>query len=225
VVTGLTAGLAGPALPQLPVSLREDHLLPVGAVLPDVLPHQVEQSPGAQDTTPPADIAERQPRLKRDAEALDRRLPRIRCCHIANRTPNSLRDNTSQRYCCHMTPVVDQVTKHIGCPKPGDCPGFDIEIDPADTDAAMATFNEALYAHVDEHEKATGTHIRRQIARKRGNGFYRPKYGPAEDGSQTLCGEPATYGDMSYGETRHPAGIKYVTCVACKTIRAASRER
>lgn len=61
-------------------------------------------------------------------------------------------------------------------------------------------------------------HIRKRIARKRGNGFYRVQYGPSEDGSQTLCGAPAGQ-DMAWGETRYAKNLAYVTCDECKRLR------
>jgi hypothetical protein len=62
-------------------------------------------------------------------------------------------------------------------------------------------------------------HIRKRIARKRGDSFYRVKYSAAEDGSQTLCGAPAGM-DRSWAETRFPKHLAAVTCAACKQIRA-----
>ena len=43
---------------------------------------------------------------------------------------------------------------------------------------------DAQSAHYDTCRDAPAevTHIRRQIARKRGDGFYKVKYGPTEDG-------------------------------------------
>ena len=61
-------------------------------------------------------------------------------------------------------------------------------------------------------------HIRQRIARKQGNGFYLPKYGPSEDGSRTLCGAPAGQ-DMAWGETRYAKNLAYVTCDECKRLR------
>lgn len=61
-------------------------------------------------------------------------------------------------------------------------------------------------------------HIRQRTARKRGNGFYLPKYGPDENGSRTLCGAPAGQ-DMTWGETRYAKNLAYVTCDECKRLR------
>lgn len=66
--------------------------------------------------------------------------------------------------------------------------------------------------------KETTTHIRQRIARKRGNGFYRPQYGPSENGSRTLCGAPAGQ-DMAWDETRYAKNLAYVTCDECKRLR------
>lgn len=64
----------------------------------------------------------------------------------------------------------------------------------------------------------TPVHIRQRPARKRGNGFYRPQYGPSENGSRTLCGAPAGR-DMAWGETRYAKNLAYVTCDECKRLR------
>lgn len=61
-------------------------------------------------------------------------------------------------------------------------------------------------------------HIRQRIARKRGDSFYRPQYGPSENGSRTLCGAPAGR-DMAWGETRYAKNLAYVTCDECKRLR------
>ena len=61
-------------------------------------------------------------------------------------------------------------------------------------------------------------HIRQRIARKWGDGFYRPQYGPSENGSRTLCGAPAGP-DMAWGETRYAKNLAYVTCDECKRLR------
>ncbi len=65
-------------------------------------------------------------------------------------------------------------------------------------------------------------HIRRQIARKRGNSFYRVQYSASENGSQTLCGERPTDQDMNWGETRFVKNVAFVTCDACKTARGVA---
>lgn len=62
-------------------------------------------------------------------------------------------------------------------------------------------------------------HIRKRIARKRGDTFYRVKYSASENGSQTLCGAPAG-NDLAWGEARFPKHLARVTCDACKQIRA-----
>lgn len=62
-------------------------------------------------------------------------------------------------------------------------------------------------------------HIRTRIPFKRGNGFYRPTYGPNENGSRTLCGAEAGL-DYTWAEGRH-VGEKPV-CPECKTIRNAA---
>lgn len=63
------------------------------------------------------------------------------------------------------------------------------------------------------------THVRRRIARKRGNGFYRVQYGASENGSRTLCGAPSTDQDMAWGECRYAKNLAYVTCSECKRLR------
>lgn len=109
----------------------------------------------------------------------------------------------------------------IPCPL-GRCEGFDLDIDQAHLDdEAIGKLMNAQ----SEHSRSCGhvtpevTHIRKQIARKRGNGFYKVQYGPSENGSQTLCGAAPTMGDMSYGETRYPKGLSYVSCEKCKELR------
>lgn len=67
-------------------------------------------------------------------------------------------------------------------------------------------------------EPAPDVHIRQRIARKWGDGFYKVKYGPSENGSRTLCGAPAGQ-DMAWGETRYPKKLAYVTCDECKRLR------
>jgi hypothetical protein len=61
-------------------------------------------------------------------------------------------------------------------------------------------------------------HIRKRIARKWGNTFYKPQYGASENGSQTLCGAPSGM-DMSWAETRFAKHLAAVTCDTCKQIR------
>ncbi|MGA5820890.1 hypothetical protein ACPC54_23855 [Kitasatospora sp. NPDC094028] len=67
---------------------------------------------------------------------------------------------------------------------------------------------------------ASEVHIRRRIARKRGNTFYRVKYSASENGSQTLCGA-LTGNDRTWAETRFAKHLADVTCEACKQLRAA----
>lgn len=69
-------------------------------------------------------------------------------------------------------------------------------------------------------EAEVTVHIRQRIARKWGDSFYRPQYGPSENGSRTLCGAPAGQ-DMTWGETRYAKKLAYVTCDECKRLRQA----
>jgi hypothetical protein len=64
-------------------------------------------------------------------------------------------------------------------------------------------------------------HIRKRIARKRGDTFYRVKYSASENGSQTLCGAPAG-NDRTWAEARFPKHLSAVTCADCKRLRAES---
>ncbi|MGE7437543.1 hypothetical protein [Kitasatospora sp. NPDC001175] len=64
-------------------------------------------------------------------------------------------------------------------------------------------------------------HIRKRIARKRGNSFYRVKYSASENGSQTLCGAPAG-NDRTWAEARFAKHLAAVTCNACKQIRTTN---
>lgn len=71
-----------------------------------------------------------------------------------------------------------------------------------------------------EAAKSGPVHIRKRPARKRGNGFYLPKYSASENGSQTLCGAPAGF-DKTWAEARFPKHLADVTCDTCKQIRTA----
>lgn len=71
-----------------------------------------------------------------------------------------------------------------------------------------------------EAAKSGPVHIRRRIARKRGDSFYRVKYSASEDGSQTLCGAPSGL-DMTWAETRFAKHLAVVTCDTCKQMRTA----
>lgn len=62
-------------------------------------------------------------------------------------------------------------------------------------------------------------HIRTRIPRKRGNTFYRVKYGDAENGSRTLCGAEAGL-DFTWRESRNLRG--QAVCEACLAIRTAT---
>jgi hypothetical protein len=62
-------------------------------------------------------------------------------------------------------------------------------------------------------------HIRKPIARKRGNTFYKVQYSASENGSQTLCGAPAG-NDRTWAETRFARHLAAVTCDDCKRLRA-----
>lgn len=64
-------------------------------------------------------------------------------------------------------------------------------------------------------------HIRKRIARKRGNTFYRVQYSASENGSQTLCGAPAGH-DRTWAETRFPKHLAAVTCDTCKQVRTTA---
>lgn len=104
----------------------------------------------------------------------------------------------------------------------GRCGGYEIDIDPGNLTAeGVAILMAAQDSHYDTCRPAAPavTHIRRQIARKRGNGFYKPQYGPSEDGSQTLCGADPTGGDMGYGDARYAKYLALVTCDTCKGLR------
>jgi predicted nucleic acid-binding Zn ribbon protein len=77
----------------------------------------------------------------------------------------------------------------------------------------------ALDAHELTHPRPAVTHIRKQVARKRGDGFYKVKYSESENGSQTLCGAPNTSDDMGWGEARYAKNLAFVTCDACRGLR------
>ncbi len=80
-MSGLGGRAATAALAKFPVCGKEGALLIVSAMPAHVVPHQVEQVPGAGHAAPAAHPAECIPRLKRHAEALDRRLSLSRRCH------------------------------------------------------------------------------------------------------------------------------------------------
>jgi hypothetical protein len=60
-------------------------------------------------------------------------------------------------------------------------------------------------------------HIRQRAVLKRGNGFYRPTYGPSENGSRTLCGAEAGL-DYTWAEARSLRDEP--VCEQCQAIRA-----
>lgn len=103
----------------------------------------------------------------------------------------------------------------------GKCGTYEVEI-PAGANV-LEVLHEASDAHLASHA-ADPVHIRRQAAFKRGNGFYAPKYGKSEDGSQTLCGAPAGT-DVSWGDARFPRMLATVTCEDCKRRRTAGEGR
>jgi hypothetical protein len=112
----------------------------------------------------------------------------------------------------------------------GTCNGhYEVRAPEGDTPVAvledlLAAQEEADDAHRQWHADNPGiVHARRQVARKRGDGFYKVQYGSAEDGSMTLCGAPAGTADLSYGETRHASRLAYVTCDDCKRIRTEGK--
>ncbi|WP_042400001.1 hypothetical protein [Streptacidiphilus carbonis] len=72
-----------------------------------------------------------------------------------------------------------------------------------------------------EAAKSGPVHIRKKIARKRGDGFYRVQYSASENGSQTLCGAPAG-NDRTWAETRFAKHLATVTCDTCKQIRTTA---
>ena len=72
-----------------------------------------------------------------------------------------------------------------------------------------------------EAARSGPVHIRKRIARKRGDGFYRVKLSASENGSQTLCGAPSGL-DMSWPETRYAKNLAVVTCDTCKQIRTTT---
>lgn len=105
-----------------------------------------------------------------------------------------------------------------------DCGGYDVEV-PAGADV-LEVLDTAADAHRTEHAANPGTaHIRRQAAHKRGDGFYKVKYGPDEDGSQTLCGAPAGGWDIGFGDARFARMLAVVTCEDCKARYAAGEGR
>jgi transcription elongation factor Elf1 len=85
-------------------------------------------------------------------------------------------------------------------------------------------FMDAQSEHVAAHGRTAdaGSHIRKQMApSKRGDGFYKVKYGSSENGSQTLCGAAATDRDMGWGDARFAKNRQYVTCERCLELRPA----
>ncbi len=85
-------------------------------------------------------------------------------------------------------------------------------------DEQMAYVRAAMTAPPAARRPCTVPHIRQPIARKRGNGYYRPTYGPSEDGSRTLCGAEAGL-DFDWCEGGRLPNDEPV-CGTCKTIRA-----
>lgn len=104
---GSGAGLARPALTEPFVGCRKDRLLVLGAMPAHVAPREVEQPPGPGHSPALAYRAEGKPGIERHAEALDWRFaglrPGLSRCHRRDLSLKRLCDNTSTRYCCHMT--------------------------------------------------------------------------------------------------------------------------
>ncbi|MHA6764770.1 hypothetical protein [Streptacidiphilus sp. PAMC 29251] len=94
-------------------------------------------------------------------------------------------------------------------------------------DAARQAVAELLAEQKRQHEEQSAAalagpiHIRKRIARKRGDSFYRVKYSASENGSQTLCGAPAGM-DKAWAETRFAKHLADVTCETCKQIRTTN---
>lgn len=95
----------------------------------------------------------------------------------------------------------------------------DIDLNALSPDEQQALLAAVMAPEPPKPQPDTLPHIRQRLARKRGNTFYRPTYGPTENGSQTLCGAEAGL-DYTWAEARN-LGEKPV-CPACKTIRDAA---
>ncbi|MGW8679636.1 hypothetical protein ACWGNN_00955 [Streptomyces sp. NPDC055817] len=89
---------------------------------------------------------------------------------------------------------------------------------PGEVETAITTAEVKAKVKAEAVEAMT-IHIRQRPARKWGDGFYRPQYGPSENGSRTLCGAPSTDRDMAWGECRYAKNLAYVTCDDCKRMR------
>ena len=96
----------------------------------------------------------------------------------------------------------------------------DIAVNALPLDEQQALLAAVMAPEPPKPQPDTLPHIRQRIARKRGNTFYRPTYGPSENGSQTLCGAVAGL-DFTWAESRD-LGEKSA-CPACMTIRAAAK--
>lgn len=107
------------------------------------------------------------------------------------------------------------ITKTWPCKGSGGCGGtYSAELtaeSPADwTGDDWAAFMDAQSDHVAGHgSPGTDVHIRKQIARTRTRSTVNPltdsadfRLGSDKNGSQTLCGDPATDRDMSYADGR-----------------------
>lgn len=115
----------------------------------------------------------------------------------------------------------------------GTCEGhYEFEVPAAgtpvsDLEAYFEAQEKAADAHREWHHANDEVHIRRQVNPRRvrtGNQFYRraDALGPAENGSQTLCGaRPGP--DMSWADTRHASQLAHVTCKDCKRIRTGGK--
>ncbi|MFB7707906.1 hypothetical protein [Streptomyces sp. NPDC056105] len=112
------------------------------------------------------------------------------------------------------TYVVMQVAERYSVLSPDGAP-LGISHSPDEVEAAITTAEVKAKAEAAE---AMTVHIRQRKARKWGDGFYRPQYGPSENGSRTLCGAPAGQ-DMAWGEARYAKNLAYVTCDECKRMR------
>ena len=114
---------------------------------------------------------------------------------------------------------------HISCYHPG-CEGFEFEIEGPVTNEVLASAMQAQSEHQasDHGGQPAVTHIRKRInpRRVKGDGFYKVQLSAAENGSQTLCGDEPTTGDMGFGETRWEKNMQFVTCERCKELRRAA---
>jgi hypothetical protein len=118
--------------------------------------------------------------------------------------------------------------KTFPCAICGDSYEADVPESPGDwTGDDLAAAMEAQSDHLVGHRSpGTDVHIKKQIARTSGYSPVNPlhdsaafRLSAAHNGSQTLCGDPATDRDVSWSDARSAKCRQHVTCARCLQLR------